>query len=191
VRRRGFNRHSRSPGRPENRINAQIQAPQVRVVGPDGEQLGILPIAEALEKSRGYNLDLVEVAPNADPPVCKVMDYGKFRYQQQKRSHEAKKKQTVIHVKEVKIRPKIDEHDYQFKLQHVKRFLNDGNKAKISVGFRGREIVHKDIGKKLLERFIEDTRELGEIESMPKMEGRNMTVVLVSKTQKTDKKANR
>lgn len=169
----------------------QIRAPQVRVVGPDGEQLGILPIAEALEKSNQLNLDLVEVAPNADPPVCKIMDYGKFRYQQQKRAHEAKQKQTVIHVKEIRIRPKIDEHDYQFKLQHVKRFLNDGNKAKISVGFRGREIVHKDIGRKLLERFIEDTREIGEIESMPKMEGRNMTVILVAKTQKTDKKANR
>jgi translation initiation factor IF-3 len=191
VRRRGFNRRSQRSQRPENRINEQIRVPQVRVVGPDGEQLGILTIAEALEKSRGFNLDLVEVAPNADPPVCKVMDYGKFRYQQQKRAHEAKKKQTVIHVKEVKIRPKIDEHDYQFKLQHVKRFLNDGNKAKISVGFRGREIVHKDIGRKLLERFIEDTREIGEIESMPKMEGRNMTVILVSKTQKTDKKTNR
>ncbi len=184
MRRKGFNRHSRKSERPENRINMQIQAPQVRLVGPDGEQLGILPIKEALEKSKEYVLDLVEVAPNADPPVCKVMDYGKFRYQQQKRAHEAKKKQTVIQVKEIKVRSKIDEHDYQFKLQHVKRFLKGGDKAKISVVFRGREIVHKDLGQKLLERFIEDTKEIGEVESMPKMEGRNMTLVLVVRSQK-------
>jgi translation initiation factor IF-3 len=156
----------------------------VRVVGPEGEQLGILTREEALEKSREYDLDLVEVAPNADPPVCKVMDYGKFRYQQQKRAHEAKKKQTVIQVKEVKVRPKIDDHDYQFKLQHVKRFLKGGDKAKISVMFRGREIVHRDRGRKLLDRFIEDAKELGEVESMPKMEGRNMTVILAAKSHK-------
>jgi len=116
------------------------------------------------------------------------MDYGKFRYQQQKRAHEAKKKQTVIQVKEVKVRPKIDEHDYQFKLNHVKRFLEGGDKAKISVVFRGREIVHRDLGRKLLDRFIEDAKEIGDIESMPKMEGRSMTVVLIAKAQKSEKK---
>ena len=160
----------------------------MRVVGPEGEQLGILPTEEALGKARETELDLVEVAPKADPPVCKIMDYGKFRYQQQKRAHEAKKKQTVIQVKEVKIRPKIDEHDYQFKLKHVLRFLEGGDKAKISVVFRGREIVHRDIGRKLLERFIEDAKEVGDIESMPKMEGRNMTVILMAKVQKGTKK---
>jgi translation initiation factor IF-3 len=165
-------------------VNAQINAPELRVVGPEGEQLGILSIAEALERAQELGLDLVEVAPNADPPVCKVMDYGKFRYQQQKRAHEAKKKQTVIQVKEVKVRPKIDEHDYQFKLKHVKRFLDGGDKAKVSVMFRGREIVHRDLGRKLLDRFVEDTKEIGEIESMPKMEGRNMTMVLTAKSQK-------
>ena len=165
-------------------MNAQINAPQLRVVGPEGEQLGILSIEEALERAQEFGLDLLEVAPNADPPVCKVMDYGKFRYQQQKRAHEAKKKQTVIQVKEVKVRPKIDEHDYQFKLKHVKRFLDGGDKAKVSVMFRGREIVHRDLGRKLLDRFIEDTKEIGEIESMPKMEGRNMTMVLTAKSQK-------
>jgi translation initiation factor IF-3 len=146
--------------------------------------LGILPTEQALERAKEVGLDLVEVAPNADPLVCKVMDYGKFRYQQQKRAHEAKKKQTVIQVKEVKIRPKIDEHDYQFKLKHVKRFLDGGDKAKVSVCFRGREIVHRDLGRKLLDRFIEDTKEVGEIESMPKMEGRSMTMILVAKSQK-------
>jgi translation initiation factor IF-3 len=116
------------------------------------------------------------------------MDYGKFRYQQQKRAHEAKKKQTVIQVKEVKIRPKIDDHDYQFKLQHVRRFLTAGDKAKVSVWFRGREIVHRDLGRKLLERFIEDTQDIGEVESHPKMEGRNMTLVLMAKAHKPEKK---
>ena len=188
MRRKGFSRSSRKPSLPENKVNAQIQAQEVRVVGPDGEQLGIMPIRDALEKSQEMNLDLVEVAPNAKPPVCKVMDYGKFRYQQQKRAHEAKKKQTVIQLKEVKIRPKIDDHDYQFKLQHVRRFLTGGDKAKISVVFRGREIVHKDLGQKLLERFIEDTEDIGEIENLPKMEGRSMTLILIAKSQKKDKK---
>jgi translation initiation factor IF-3 len=187
VRRRRSNRPQRIE-RIENRINHQIRVPKVRVVGPEGEQLGILPTEEALGKARETELDLVEVAPKADPPVCKIMDYGKFRYQQQKRAHEAKKKQTVIQVKEVKIRPKIDEHDYQFKLKHVLRFLEGGDKAKISVVFRGREIVHRDIGRKLLERFIEDAKEVGDIESMPKMEGRNMTVILMAKVQKGTKK---
>jgi translation initiation factor IF-3 len=191
VRRKGFSQYSQRSIHIENRINERIRAPQVRVIGPDGEQLGILPLREALEKSKEYNLDLVEIASNADPPVCKVMDYGKFRYQQQKRAHEAKKKQTVIQVKEIKVRPKIDEHDYQFKLQHVKRFLNDGDKAKISVVFRGREIVHRNLGEKLLERFIEDAKEFGEIESMPKMEGRTMIMILTAKSQKNEKKATR
>jgi translation initiation factor IF-3 len=157
-------------------------------VGPDGEQLGIMSRDEALDKASDFQLDLVEVAPNADPVVCKIMDYGKFRYQQQKRAHEAKKKQTVIQVKEIKIRPKIDEHDYQFKLNHVKRFLEGGDKAKVSVIFRGREIVHRDLGRKLLDRFVEDTKEIGEVEAMPKMEGRSMTMILVPKSQKSEKK---
>lgn len=181
--------YSQKAGRIDNRINLQIQASEIRVIGPDGEQMGILSRNDALEKSRELGLDLVEVAPNADPPVCKVMDYGKFRYQQQKRAHEAKKKQTVIQLKEVKIRPKIDEHDFQFKLNHVRRFLEGGDKAKISVVFRGREIVHKDLGKKLLERFIEEIQDIGELESTPKMEGRNMMIVLVAKSQKNDKKS--
>jgi translation initiation factor IF-3 len=181
-------RNFRKEKRVENRTNRQITAKELRVVGPEGEQLGILTRSDALNKAEELGLDLVEVAPNAAPPVCKVMDYGKFRYQQQKRAHEAKKKQTVIQVKEVKVRPKIDEHDYQFKLNHAKRFLEHGDKAKVSVMFRGREIVHRDLGRKLLDRFIEDTKELSEVEMMPKMEGRNMTMVLVAKAQKSDKK---
>ncbi len=190
MKKKGVNRSSWKSDSSENRVNTQITASQVRVIGPDGEQLGILPIEAALAKSQEYNLDLVEVAPHADPPVCKVMDYGKFRYQQQKRAHEAKKKQVVIQVKEIKVRPKIDEHDYDFKLQHVKRFLKGGDKAKISVVFRGREIVHKDLGQKLLERFIEDTQDFGEVESLPQMEGRNMMLILMPKSQKSVKKAN-
>lgn len=172
----------------ENRINEQIRVPQVRVIGPAGEQIGVLPIEEARQRAEVSQLDLVEVAPTATPPVCKIMDYGKFRYQQQKRAHEAKKRQTVIQIKEVKVRPKIDEHDYQFKLNHIKRFLEDGDKAKISVVFRGREIVHRELGRKLLDRYIEETKDFGEVESMPKMEGRNMTMVLIAKAQKHEKK---
>ena len=160
----------------------------MRVIGPEGEQLGVLATREALAQAEELGLDLVEVAPTATPPVCKMMDYGKFRYQQQKRAHEAKKKQTVIQVKEVKIRPKIDEHDYQFKLKHVIRFLEGGDKAKVSVVFRGREIVHRELGRKLLDRFIEETKDVGDVESMPKMEGRSMTMILVAKTAKAQKK---
>lgn len=189
MRRRGYSKNSRKTVRIDNKINAQITAPKVRIVGPDGEQLGIVSIQEARDRSREFGLDLVEVAPKATPPVCKIMDYGKFRYQQQKRAHEAKKKQTVIQVKEVKVRPKIDEHDYQFKLQHVKRFLQGGDKAKVSVFFRGREIVHRDLGRKILDRFIEDVGELGEVENMPRMEGKSMTMILAPSGQKSDKKS--
>lgn len=171
----------------ENKINNQIHAPQVRVVGPEGEQLGVLITRDALQRAEELELDLVEVAPNAEPPVCKLMDYGKFRYQQQKRAHEAKKKQAVVQIKEVKVRPKIDEHDYQFKLKHVLRFLEDGDKAKLTVVFRGREIVHRQIGESLLERFVEDTKEFGEVEAAPKMEGRNLMMILVAKSPKSVK----
>ncbi len=187
MRRRRFS-SSRKPTLPENKINGQIRAPQVRVIGPEGEQLGVMSSRDAFGRAQELGLDLVEVASNAEPPVCKMMDYGKFRYQQQKRAHEAKKKQTVIQVKEVKVRPKIDEHDFQFKLNHVKRFLEGGDKAKVSVTFRGREIVHRDIGRRILDRFIEETKEVGEVEMMPKMEGRSMTMILNAKTQKGEKK---
>lgn len=173
----------------DNRINEQIRVPQVRVIGVEGEQLGVISIQEALQKAEALTLDLVEVSPNADPPVCKLMDYGKFRYQQQKRAHEAKKKQAVVQIKEVKVRPKIDEHDYQFKLKHVMRFLEDGDKAKLTVVFRGREIVHREIGEKLLARFIDDAKDIGEVEAAPKMEGRNLMAILTAKSLKTPKQA--
>ena len=153
----------------------------------DGEQLGVISIQEALQRAEALTLDLVEVSPNADPPVCKLMDYGKFRYQQQKRAHEAKKKQAVVQLKEVKVRPKIDEHDYQFKLKHVMRFLEDGDKAKLTVVFRGREIVHREIGEKLLLRFIDDVKEIGDVEAPPKMEGRNLMAILTAKSPKNPK----
>ncbi len=161
--------------------------PQVRVIGLEGEQLGVISIQEALQRAEALTLDLVEVSPNADPPVCKLMDYGKFRYQQQKRAHDAKKKQAVVQIKEVKVRPKIDEHDYQFKLKHVMRFLEDGDKAKLTIVFRGREIVHRDIGERLLARFIEDAKEIGEVEAAPKMEGRNLMAILTAKSPKSPK----
>ena len=139
-------------------MNEKIRGPEVRVIGHDGQQLGIIPIRKALELAALEHLDLVEVAPNADPPVCKIMDYGKFKYQQNKRSQEAKKKQTVIQVKEVKIRPKTDEHDLQVKIRHIKRFLSQKDKAKVTILFRGREIAYSDQGFKVLERIKEELK---------------------------------
>jgi translation initiation factor IF-3 len=163
-------------------VNDKIRAPEVRVIGHDGQQLGIIPIRKALELAALERLDLVEVAPNADPPVCKIMDYGKFKYQQNKRSQEAKKKQTVIQVKEVKIRPKTDEHDLQVKIRHIKRFLAQKDKAKVTILFRGREIAYSDQGFKVLDRIKEDLKEETVIEQQPKMEGRNLVMILAPKS---------
>jgi translation initiation factor IF-3 len=162
-------------------VNEKIRAPEVRVIGQEGQQLGVLPIRKALEIAAQEHLDLVEVAPNADPPVCKIMDYGKFKYQQSKRSQEAKKKQTVIQVKEVKIRPKTDEHDLQVKIRHIKRFLGQKDKAKVTILFRGREIAYADQGFKLLERIREELKEDTVVEQLPKMEGRNLVMILAPK----------
>jgi translation initiation factor IF-3 len=140
--------------------------------------LGIVPLEEALTRAAEVKLDLVEVAPKASPPVCKIMDYGKYKYLQAKKLQEAKKKQTTIQVKEVKIRPKTEEHDYQFKLRHIKRFLGEKNKAKVTIMFRGREIAHSDLGLKVLERIIADIEEEGIVEQAPKLEGRNMIMIL-------------
>jgi translation initiation factor IF-3 len=140
--------------------------------------LGIVPLEEALTRAAEEKLDLVEVAPKASPPVCKIMDYGKYKYLQAKKSQEAKKKQTTIQVKEVKIRPKTEEHDYQFKLRHIKRFLSEKNKAKVTIMFRGREIAHSELGMKVLERIIADIEEEGIVEQSPKLEGRNMIMIL-------------
>ncbi|NDV23803.1 translation initiation factor IF-3 [Desulfovibrio sp. JC022] len=160
------------------RRNERIRVPRVMVIDDEGNQLGELPTREALEIAQDRGLDLVEVAEKADPPVCKIMDYGKFKYQQQKRKQEAKKKQTVIQIKEVKFRPKTDEHDYQTKLKHIRRFLEGGDRCKVTIFFRGREIVHKDRGLTVLERVKEDTMDIAKMEQAPRSEGRTMNMML-------------
>jgi len=138
----------------------------------------VLTVDQAIELARAQGQDLVEVAPQADPPVCRILDYGKYKYQQSKRSQAAKRKQRVIQVKEVKFRPKTDEHDYLFKVEHVRRFLRDGNKAKVTIMFRGREMAHTDIGRKILDRVIVDISDTGQVENPPRLEGRNMSMIL-------------
>lgn len=163
-------------------VNWQIRAPEVRVIGHDGKQIGILPLKEAMKLAEEQGLDLVEVAPQATPPVCRIMNYGKYKYQQSKKIQEAKKHQTVIQVKEVKLRPRTEEHDLQFKLRHAKRFLSEGNKVKVSMLFRGREIAHPEMGKELLERIIAELKDLMVIEQAPRFEGRSMVMLLAPKT---------
>ncbi|MFB3887480.1 MAG: translation initiation factor IF-3 [Thermodesulfobacteriota bacterium] len=160
------------------RINREIRAREVRVIDPEGKQLGILPLVEALRAAANSELDLVEVSPKSEPPVCRIMDYGKFKYQQSKKAHDAKKKQAVVHLKEVKMRPKTEEHDYQFKLRHIERFLKEGNKTKITIVFRGRELAHPDLGRNMLGRITEESKEWGKVEQPPRFEGRNFTMVL-------------
>ncbi|NWF94162.1 MAG: translation initiation factor IF-3 [Syntrophaceae bacterium] len=160
------------------RINREIRAKEVRVIDPEGKQLGVLPLGEALRAAANFDLDLVEVSPKSDPPVCRIMDYGKFKYQQSKKAHEAKKKQAIAHIKEVKMRPKTEEHDFQFKVRHIERFLKEGNKTKITVVFRGRELAHPDFGRKMLDRIAEGMKEWGKVEQAPRFEGRNYTMVL-------------
>jgi translation initiation factor IF-3 len=155
-----------------------IRVREVRVVGQDGTQLGIMPTQEAQRLAEEEGLDLVEVAPTERPPVCRIMDYGKYKYQKSKRLQQAKKKQKIILVKEIKLRPKTEEHDYQFKTQHVRRFLQDGHKAKVTVVFRGREMAHTELGRRILDRVIEDLDDVATVEQTPKQEGRNMTMVL-------------
>ncbi|UCD86197.1 MAG: translation initiation factor IF-3 [Deltaproteobacteria bacterium] len=162
----------------EVRVNKRIRASEVRLIDPDGVQLGVFPIGEALTAATDRGLDLVEVSPKSNPPVCRIMDYGKYKYQQKKKLQEAKKKQSVIHIKEVKLRPKIEEHDLQFKLRHIERFLSEGDKVKVTVMFRGREITRKELGQALLERLVEETKELGTIDQSPKQEGRNLVMFL-------------
>ncbi len=170
------------------RANRDIRVPMVRVIDEDGQQLGVLPVEEAVEAAEDRDLDLVEVSPNADPPVCKIMDLGRYKYTQQKKAQEAKKKQRVVEVKEVKLRIKIEDHDYAIKRKHAERFLNDGNKAKVTIMFRGREVTHPDLGRKLLERMANELIEIGTVEQFPNLEGRNMTMVLAPKSTKPPKK---
>jgi translation initiation factor IF-3 len=160
------------------RINDQIRVPNVRLVGEDGEQIGIKDTKEALEYAFSKNLDLVEVAAGADPPVARVMDYGKYRYEQEQRAKQARKHQSTINIKEIKFRPKIGDHDYETKKGHVVRFLNQRAKVKVTIMFRGRENLHPERGRTLLERLAEDVQEIGQIEQQPTLDGRNMVMVL-------------
>jgi translation initiation factor IF-3 len=159
-------------------VNDRIRVPRVRVVGADGQQVGIISIEDALAMAEGQDLDLVEVAAQGDPPVCRIMDYGKWKYEQAVRQKEARKKQSLIVVKEIKMRPKIDRHDYETKKGHVERFLRQGAKVKVTIMFRGREMAHSDRGRDLLDRLAEDVSEIAKIDTQPKLDGRNMTMVL-------------
>ena len=164
-----------------HRINREITVPEIRLIGPDGEQIGVVRTTDALAKSEELDVDLVEIAPTAVPPVCRLMDYGKFKYQEQKKAHEAKLKQKVIQVKEVKFRPGTDDGDYNIKLRNITRFLEDGDKAKITLRFRGREMAHQEIGMRMLERLKADLNELAQVEQMPKLEGRQMIMIMAPK----------
>ena len=164
-----------------------IRVREVSVIGDDGEPIGTLPTGEALNMARDQDLDLVEVAPTANPPVCRIMDYGKHKYKASKKAHEAKKKQKVIHVKEVKFRPNTDKHDFDFKLRNVHRFLGNGDKAKVVIFFKGREIVHREFGMKVLERVAAATQEVAVIEQQAKQEGRTLVMILAPKNTKTKK----
>jgi translation initiation factor IF-3 len=161
---------------------------EVRVISADGEQLGILDTREAIRKAEELGLDLVEVAPTAKPPVCRIMDFGKYKYELAKKANEARKHQTVIVVKEIKLRPRTDEHDIQFKMNNIRRFLADGHKVKVSVMFRGREMAHIGMGKAVLERMVNDLQNEAIIEQSPRMEGRNMMLLLGAKGKETIKK---
>ena len=161
-----------------------IRVREVSLIGNDGEQLGVFPTQEALNMAEEKDQDLVEVAPNSNPPVCRIMDYGKFKYQQSKRAHEAKKKQKIIHVKEVKLRPNTDQHDYDFKLKNAFRFLESGDKVKVLVFFRGREIVHRENGQKLLVRVTETLEDIAVVEQEAKQEGRTLCMIFAPKALK-------
>ena len=160
------------------RINREITAPEVRLVGVEGEQVGVVPIAEALRLAEAAEVDLVEIAPTAKPPVCRIMDFGKFRYREQKRAHEAKLKQKQIQVKEVKFRPGTDDGDYKIKLRNLIKFLEDGDKTKVTLRFRGREMAHQEFGVRLLQRVRSDLELHGVVEQFPRLEGRQMVMVL-------------
>ncbi|MDP3803929.1 MAG: translation initiation factor IF-3 [Candidatus Omnitrophota bacterium] len=165
----------------ELRINNRIRVREVRAVGEEGEQLGVLATEDALKRAEEAGLDLVEVAPTAVPPVCRIMDYSKYKYEQEKREKEARKKQKIVHIKEIRLGPKIGEHDYLFKLRNLEEFLKRGDKVKISMMFRGREMAHVDLGRKILDRLSSDISQIGEIEESPRQEGRFINMVIRAK----------
>ena len=162
----------------KHRLNREITAPEVRLSGPENEPIGIVSLQEALRMAGDLDVDLVEIAATASPPVCRLMDYGKFKYQEQKRAHEAKLKQKQVQVKEVKLRPGTDENDYQIKLRNMTRFLEEGDKVKVTLRFRGREMAHQEFGMRQLERIKADLEAVGAVEQMPKMEGRQMIMII-------------
>lgn len=166
----------------DHQINEEIRAKEVRLVGPGGEQIGIKPFREAMQMAIDANMDLVNVAPQAKPPVCRIMDYGKFRYETQKKEKEARKNQKIVDLKEVWFRSNIEEHDYQVKFRNVVKFLNEGDKVKCSVRFRGREIAHANIGQKILERVANEVADICVVERVPKLEGRSMIMILAPKS---------
>ncbi len=161
-----------------NRRNLEIDVPQVRLIRQDGEQVGVVPIDEAIKTAEEAGLDLVEISPNVDPPVCKIMDYGRFKFELNKKQHSAKKKQKQVQLKEIKFRPGTEDADYQVKLRNLVKFLENGDKTKITLRFRGREMAHRDLGLKLLQRVEKDLEELAVVEQFPKLEGRQMVMVL-------------
>jgi len=166
---------------PKVRVNQKIRAPKVRVISPDGEQLGIMEVPAALEKAEEHGLDLVEVAPNVDPPVCRIMDYGRYRYEESKKEHERKKKQAIVVLKEIKLRPKTEEHDLEYKVKRLKEFLADKFKVKVTIMFRGREITHPEQAHAIIDKVIQLMGEDGQVEQPAKFEGRSMTMVLAPK----------
>jgi translation initiation factor IF-3 len=163
------------------RVNREIDARSIRLVGADGEMIGVVTLREGLLMAEDAGLDLVEVSPNAEPPVCKILDFGKFKYEDQKKKNAARKKQKVIEVKEIKLRPNIDDHDYDVKMRSMRKFLEEGDKVKVTLRFRGRELAHQDLGMKVLEKVRDDLEDLGKVEQIPKMEGRQMVMVIAPK----------
>lgn len=161
--------------------NRQIKAKEIQLIGDNGEKVGIISLEEALEKAEEKNLDLVLVSPNAKPPVCKIMNYGKYKFEQAKKEKEAKKKQKVLEIKEIRVTPNIEEHDFSFKAKNAKKFLEEGNKVKITVRFRGREVNNSKAGEMVLNRFIDNLKEISVVEKQPKLEGRNMFTILAKK----------
>ena len=181
-RRPSISRGAAPPQKEEgHRINNRIDAREVRLIDAAGENVGVVPIRQAIMMAEEASLDLVEISPDAKPPVCKILDYGKFKFQEQKKAAEARKKQKVIEIKEIKMRPNIDEHDYQTKMKAINRFLEDGDKVKLTLRFRGRELSHGELGLKLLERVRDETAELAKVEQLPRLEGRQMLMVIAPK----------
>lgn len=174
----------RSSIQKRTRINEAIRAKEVRVIGSDAEQIGVLPIEEAIEKAKSLELDLVEVAPNSAPPVCRIMDFSKFKYDQEKKERLVKKKQKITQLKQIRIKPRIEEHDFQIKIKQASGFLAKRDKVRVNLMFRGREMAFKEQGKQILQRFVEELSEIAQVEKDPSMEGRVMSVVLSPKSDK-------